>query len=101
MSTSQTHSVKKPTHIIGLTIDTDVPNVKTLRSSKVRTPFCGVCFKAKQPAEIYNSHWTRMNPSPRSPITCPLILQTVCNYCKNKGHSAKYCPVAARKPLST
>lgn len=38
-----------------------------------------------------------MNPNPRSPITCPLILQTICNYCKKKGHSAKYCPVAEKK----
>lgn len=87
---------QKPRH---LKVDTNVPHVENggPRSVKTKTPYCGVCFKAKQPASVYNSHWTRMNPSPRSPITCPLILQTICNYCKKKGHSAKYCPVAEKK----
>lgn len=78
-----------------LKVDTNVPYVEG--GQKAKTPFCGVCFKAKQPAYVYNNHWTRMNPNPRSPITCPLILQTICNYCKKKGHSAKYCPVAEKK----
>jgi len=94
MSTSQSQT-KRPAQ---LTIDTKLGRSRTAsKSSKGRTPYCGVCFKAKQSATIYNSHWTRMNSNPRSPITCPLILQTVCKYCKNKGHSAKYCPVAAKK----
>ena len=97
MSTSQSRFLKKPASVRHLTVNTNVPEVEGPRSSKARSPFCGVCFKAKQPATIYNSHWTRMNPNPKSPITCPLILQTVCNYCKNKGHSVKYCPVAAKK----
>jgi len=88
---------QKPLHVRNLNVDTNVPHVEAPRSSKSRAPYCGVCFKAKQPASVYNSHWTRMNPNPRSPITCPLILQTICNYCKNKGHSAKHCPVAAKK----
>lgn len=88
---------QKPLHVRNLNVDTNVPHVEAPRSSKARTPYCGVCFKAKQPASVYNSHWTRMNPNPRSPITCPFILQTICNYCKNKGHSAKHCPVAAKK----
>ena len=84
---------------VRLNVDTSVGSKKknTHASSKSRTPYCGVCFKAKQPASIYKSHWTRVTPNPRSPITCPLILQTLCKYCKNKGHSAKYCPVAAKK----
>jgi len=87
---------QKPRH---LKVDTNIPHVENIgpRSAKAKTPYCGVCFKAKQPASVYNSHWTRMNPNPRSPITCPLILQTICNYCKKKGHSAKYCPVAEKK----
>lgn len=86
---------QKPRH---LKVDTNVPHVGSgPPSAKAKTPYCGVCFKAKQPASVYNSHWTRMNPNPRSPITCPLILQTICNYCKKKGHSAKYCPVAEKK----
>ena len=76
---------QKPSIISHLKVDTNVPAVEGPRSSKARTPYCGVCFKAKQPASVYNSHWTRMNPNPRSPITCPLILQTICNYCKKKS----------------
>jgi hypothetical protein len=96
-STTIMSTFQKPSTIRHLKVDTNVPAVDGPRSSKARTPYCGVCFKAKQPSSVYNSHWTRMNPNPRSPITCPLILQTVCNYCKNKGHSAKHCPVAAKK----
>lgn len=97
MTTTLSRSFKKQPHIQNLTINTNVPEVEAPRSSKSRSPFCGVCFKAKQPSSIYNSHWTRMNPNPRSPITCPLILKTVCKYCKQTGHTAKYCPVSAKK----
>ena len=96
-STTIMSTYHKPSSVVHLKVDTNVPAVEGPRSSKARTPYCGVCFKAKQPASVYNSHWTRMNPNPRSPITCPLILQTVCNYCKNKGHSVNHCPVAEKK----
>ena len=97
MSTTQYRSFKTQTRVHNLTINTNVPDVEGPRSSKSRTPFCVVCFKAKQPSSVYNSHWTRMNPNPMSPITCPLILKTICKYCKKIGHTAKYCPVAAKK----
>lgn len=97
MSPTQGRCFKKQPRVQNLTINTNVPDVEGPRSSKSRTPFCVVCFKAKQPSSVYNSHWTRMNPNPMSPITCPLILKTVCKYCKKVGHTAKYCPVAAKK----
>ncbi len=97
LATTTMSTYQKPSNVLHLKVDTNIPPVEGPRSSKARTPYCGVCFKAKQPASVYNGHWTRMNPNPRSPITCPLILQTICNYCKNKGHSAKHCPVSAKK----
>ena len=57
---------QKPRH---LKVDTNLPRVGSGPPSvKAKTPYCGVCFKAKQPASVYNSHWTRMNPNPRSPL---------------------------------
>ena len=62
-----------------------------------REPHCGVCFKAGKEKSVYNSHWTRENANPDSPIVCPLILSTVCGYCKETGHSIKYCEKRIRK----
>lgn len=62
-----------------------------------REPYCGVCFKAGKEKSVYNSHWTRENANPDSPIICPLILSTVCGYCKETGHSIKYCEKRIRK----
>jgi hypothetical protein len=62
-----------------------------------REPYCGVCFKAGKEKSVYNSHWTRENANPDSPIVCPLILSTVCGYCKETGHSIKYCEKRIRK----
>ena len=62
-----------------------------------REPYCGVCFKAGKEKSVYNSHWTRENSNPDSPVVCPLILSTVCGYCKETGHSIKYCEKRIRK----
>ena len=60
-------------------------------------PYCGVCFKAGKEKSVYTSHWTRENANQDSPIVCPLILSTVCGYCKETGHSIKYCEKRIRK----
>lgn len=62
-----------------------------------RQPYCGVCFKAGKDKSVYTSHWTRENANPDSPVVCPLILSTVCGYCKDTGHSIKYCQKRIRK----
>jgi hypothetical protein len=59
------------------------------------TPFCRTCFNAGLTKEEYTSHWTRKSIDPNSEIICPLILEAICSYCKEKGHWKKYCPVLA------
>lgn len=67
--------------------------------SSNKTPFCGVCFKAGKPKNIYMNHWTRETPDPKSKVTCPTILNTVCKYCKEKGHTMKYCKILNEKKM--
>lgn len=67
-----------------------------MMSSK-KQPFCGVCYKAGKASNIYTTHWTRETPDPKSKITCPTILNTVCKYCKEKGHTVMYCEILNNK----
>lgn len=70
-----------------------------MMSSSKKTPFCGVCYKAGKPKDVYTNHWTRESPDPKSKVTCPTILNTVCKYCKEKGHTMKYCRMLNNKKL--
>lgn len=65
--------------------------------SSNKTPFCGVCYKAGKATDVYTNHWTRASPDPKSKVTCPTILNTVCKYCKEKGHTMKYCRMLNNK----
>lgn len=69
----------------------------SMMATKERTPYCGVCFKAGKEKSMYTSHWTRASPLSESEVTCPTILNTVCKYCKEKGHSLKYCKILREK----
>jgi len=57
----------------------------------LNTPYCSTCRKAGKPFNEYTNHWTRSEPGLNGTITCPLILNSVCSYCKEKGHWKKYC----------
>lgn len=65
--------------------------------SSDKAPFCGVCYKAGKPRYEYTNHWTRETSGPNSKVTCPTILNTVCKYCKEKGHTMKYCRILNNK----
>jgi hypothetical protein len=69
----------------------------TLTSNPAKSPFCSTCKKAGLTYAEYTSHWTKSSPGPEGIIICPLILNTVCKYCKETGHWIKYCPVIKRK----
>ena len=60
-------------------------------------PFCGVCYKAGKLKDVYTNHWTKASPERNSEITCPTILNTVCKYCKERGHTMKYCRMLNEK----
>ncbi len=64
--------------------------------SNSRTPFCKICFDAKKPASVYNSHYVRASMDPKSAITCPILLATECRYCHGFGHTISRCEVRER-----
>ena len=51
--------------------------------------FCPVCKKNGKSEAEYNSHNTR---DEHDNILCPILLDVVCNYCKENGHIAIKCP---------
>lgn len=65
------------------------------------TPYCRTCHKAGKSYNEYTNHWTRDKPGKDGNIICPVILNTVCNYCKQTGHWIKFCPILSNKPAET
>lgn len=63
------------------------------KASKMSKKFCKVCFDAGKEEKEYTSHFVRSSPSRNSVVVCPLLLSLHCNYCKEKGHTIKYCKV--------
>ena len=66
-------------------------------SSQTKTPFCPVCYDLGKPESVYTSHWLRETPDRNSNVVCMALLSMKCNYCNEKGHTIKYCPVLAKK----
>jgi hypothetical protein len=58
---------------------------------KARQPYCATCFRAGKSYEEYTSHWTKTTPGPDGIVVCPVILDTICSYCHEKGHWLKFC----------
>ena len=48
--------------------------------------FCKVCYDANQPN--YKSHSVKKDGK----VVCPYLLAIVCQKCKTKGHTQRYCP---------
>lgn len=63
------------------------------KSTKMSKKFCKVCFDAGKEENEYTSHFVRSSPTKNSVVVCPLLLSLHCNYCKEKGHTIKYCKV--------
>lgn len=57
--------------------------------------YCSMC--ANLGLADFNSHFLRLSKDPNSRIICPVLLATVCRYCKNKGHTKTHCPVLKLK----
>jgi hypothetical protein len=59
-------------------------------SSVVKTyKCCKVCRDAGKPEAVVTSHFVK--DSKNGVIVCPTLLATVCRYCKQNGHTVKYC----------
>ena len=58
---------------------------------------CKVCRDAGKPEAVVTSHYVK--DSKNGVIVCPTLLTTVCRYCKQNGHTVKYCSSAKSKPI--
>jgi hypothetical protein len=63
--------------------------------------FCKVCKDAGKTESEYTSHWVNDMPGPNGKVVCPTLLSQKCKYCKEKGHTPKYCPKLKGKYNST
>jgi hypothetical protein len=68
-------------------------NNTSKQNGNTRNPFCKVCFDAKKPKEVYESHWVKDR---EGKVTCVTLLEQECRYCFNAGHTVKFCPEIAK-----
>jgi hypothetical protein len=68
--------------------------VKTNASAKRTAKYCKVCADAKKPADVIASHNVK-DASGKN--TCPTLASQSCKYCKEVGHTVKYCKSLAEK----
>jgi len=59
--------------------------------------FCKICKDIGKTRDEYTSHYVRETPNPSSRVLCPVLLSSVCRYCKEGGHTVKHCPKIGAK----
>ena len=63
----------------------------TRKNNPSMKPFCKVCKDFGKHESVFTSHFVRQTTHPNSPVTCPTILNNVCQYCGEKGHFVSSC----------
>lgn len=66
--------------------------MSSIKSSKC----CKVCRDSGKPDAVVTSH--HVKDAKNGVIVCPTLLATVCRYCKQNGHTVKYCTSVKNKP---
>lgn len=66
-------------------------NSNTRKHNPSMKPFCKVCKDFGKHESVFTSHFVRQTTHPNSPVTCPTILNNVCQYCGEKGHFVSSC----------
>lgn len=74
---------------------TNMINRSNDRSSTSK--YCDVCYGAGKSFAEYTSHFVKSKVGPDGIVTCPTILDSVCTYCKGKGHFKSACEVLKAK----
>jgi hypothetical protein len=58
-------------------------------------PYCTHCGNLNRTLpnseRLKTNHYLRKTRDPSSPITCPILLKTICNKCGKYGHTRSYC----------
>ena len=68
-------------------------NSNTRKHNSSMKPFCKVCKDFGKPDSVFTSHFVRQTINPNSPVTCPTILNNICQFCGEKGHFISSCPL--------
>jgi hypothetical protein len=56
--------------------------------------FCKVCKDARKSEIEFSSHNVKND---KGNVVCPTLLNQACGYCKEKGHTVKFCSVLQKK----
>lgn len=73
----------------------NIPQITTMNYKS--TAYCKVCHDAGKTKAEYTSHYVKQTPAPDSKIACPYLLSIECAYCRQKGHTPKYCNMIKNK----
>ena len=68
-------------------------------NNKVCNKVCKVCRDAGKPESVFTSHFVK--DSKNGVVICPTLLNTVCRYCRQSGHTVKYCSSLKNKTMKT
>ena len=55
------------------------------------------CAHCKNLGLKFDDHNLKERIGNKKEICCPVLLETRCRFCKEKGHTIKYCPEIAKK----
>ena len=64
------------------------------QSKVAPSKFCNVCKQAGKSEQEYTSHFTK---SSATVVTCPMLLSQRCGWCRELGHTPKYCKKLANE----
>jgi hypothetical protein len=70
---------------------------KVLGNRSSTSKYCDVCYGAGKSFAEYTSHFVKSKVGPDGVVTCPTILNSICTYCKGKGHFKSACEVLKAK----
>jgi hypothetical protein len=70
---------------------------KVLGNRSSTSKYCDVCYGAGKSFAEYTSHFVKSKVGPDGVVTCPTILNSICTYCKVKGHFKSACEVLKAK----
>jgi hypothetical protein len=57
-------------------------------------PYCAHC---KNIGLCFTDHWLKDGNKKDSKIICPVLCNTICKFCKQKGHTISYCEELKKK----
>jgi len=78
----------------GRNVNNIVNSRKVINKTPVQTPCCKVCKDAGKDESIFATHWAKDSSGN---VICPTLLEQECRWCKEKGHTVKYCKKLAKK----